>query len=345
MAQSTSRPPTLGAVARIAGVSISTVSKVLNGRPDVAPDTRVRVAALLGRAGYPIADGQAVRRRETGGLVEVVANRLDGPTTSRLLRAVCLEACARGFGVVVTDVEPDGGPSGRRPPRRWLEAMSARSAGAVISLLLEFSDAQLAYFDAHAIAACAVGAGRPQARECAVLVDERTRGHTAVRHLLDLGHTRIAVVAGPANVPGQQRLVDGCIDALQAAEVRTDDEYVLRIGRTAEDYSRAALGLLSLRTPPTAIAFADHCAALGACAAFASKGLRIPGDISVICCDGLQYERANATDPPLTRLVQPLDEMARAAMDLMSAHRAAAVLDVPARLVVRGSTAAPGRAA
>ncbi len=339
MAQSPNRLPTLGAVARIAGVSVSTVSKVLNGRPDVAPGTRMRVAGLLGRAGYPVGDGRSARRRAAGRLVEVVANRLDGALTSGLLRAVCLEAYARGVGVVVTDVEPEGGRAGRRPPRRWLDAMSARGAGAVIGLLLDFSDTQRAYFDAHAIAVCTLGAGRPRGRECAVRVDERDRGRAAVRHLLDLGHTRVAVVAGPARLSAQTHLVDGCREVLIAAGVRTPDEYVLRVGPTTEEVRRAMVGMLALRTPPTAVAFADDRAALSGCAVIESLGLRVPHDMSVISCDGLPDGRANAPDPPLTTLVAPFGEMARTAMDLVAGRQAAAVVDVPPLLLARGSTA------
>lgn len=147
--------PKLQAVARAAGVSVSTVSKVLNGRPDVAPATRTRVAELLAGAGYPDVGS---RRGVAGNLVEVVANRLDDRLTSKLLRAVCLEAYGRGMGVVVTDAASVTGRPGRHPPRGWLDAVDARGAGAVISLLMEFSDAQLSYFEAHGVSACTISA-------------------------------------------------------------------------------------------------------------------------------------------------------------------------------------------
>lgn len=151
--------PKLQAVARAAGVSVSTVSKVLNGRPDVAPATRTRVAELLGRAGYSeVGSRRSGTGNGNGNLVEVVANRLDDPLTSRLLRAVCLEANARGRGVVVTDAGTAGGRAGHHPPRGWLDAVDARGAGAVISLLMEFSDAQLSYFEAHGVAVCVMEA-------------------------------------------------------------------------------------------------------------------------------------------------------------------------------------------
>lgn len=152
--------PKLQAVARAAGVSVSTVSKVLNGRPDVAPATRTRVAEALGRAGYPEVGGRrsgAGKAGKAGKLVEVVANRLDDVVTAHLLRSVCLEAYTRDIGVIVTDAESAHGRAGRHPPRRWLEAMDARGTGAVISLLMDFSEAQLAYFEAHEVTACVVG--------------------------------------------------------------------------------------------------------------------------------------------------------------------------------------------
>ena len=150
-------------------MSVSTVSKVLNGRPDVAPRTRARVADLLARAGY---SEVGIRRDGARNLVEVVANRLDDRLTSKLLRAVCLEASARGVGVVVTDVEPEAGRAGRHPPRRWLDAMDRRGAGAVISLLMEFSAAQLSYFEARGIMARTLAADERDLDR----IDELARG-------------------------------------------------------------------------------------------------------------------------------------------------------------------------
>jgi LacI family transcriptional regulator len=302
--------PKLQAVARAAGVSVSTVSKVLNGRPDVAPATRRRVGALLGQAGYPDVGGQRGRggRRGRGGarnLIEVVMNWLDDTLTTELLRAVCLEAYARGMGVVVTDVESAAGRVGH-PPRRWLEAMDARGAEAVISLLMDFSEAQLSYFEAHGV------------RACTLRTDERDLGRAAVRHLLELGHMRIAVVADPRH----ERVAEGCREALSGAEEAPEAAE----GAAAEE-----------PTPPSAIVFVGEDAARAGCAAIAATGLRVPHDVSVICC-GLG---AGEPDLPITAVVQPWDEMARAALDAVSGEqRAASVITMPPRVADQGSTAA-----
>lgn len=281
-------------------MSVSTVSKVLNGRPDVAPATRTRVADLLGQAGYPGVGGRGGRRAgagRAGNLVEVVANRLDEAVTAQLLRAVCLEADVRGMGVVVTDAESAHGRAGRRPPRRWLDAMDARGTGAVISLLMEFSEAQLEYFEAHGVTACALQ------------MDERDLGHAAVRHLLDLGHVRIAVDAGGEHA----RMAQGCREALAEAGAGADDPE---------------------GTQPSAVVFADGRAARTGCAAIEVAGLSVPHDVSVICC-GLP-------DVPLTAMVPPLDELARAALDLVSGeYQGPTSIAGSPLLVDRGSTAPP----
>lgn len=291
--------PKLRAVARAAGVSVSTVSKVLNGRPDVAPATRTRVAALLGRAGY---SGVGSRRSGAGNLVEVVANRLDDPVTARLLRAVCLEAAVRGRGVVVTDVGPATGRAGRHPPRSWLDAMDARGADAVISLLMEFSDTQLSYFEAHGVTACTLAA------------DERDLGRVAVQHLLGLGHARIAALAGP-------QVVLGCREALLEAGAPAPDGYLLE----AADVRQGMLDLLVLSAPPSAIVFGD---------VQERAGWSVPRDVSAVCC--------GAMSGAVTTVVQPWDELARTALDLVAAGRpGAAVVAARPRLVDRGSTAPP----
>ncbi|MBW8799896.1 MAG: LacI family DNA-binding transcriptional regulator [Streptomyces sp.] len=343
MAKGSAGLPKLRAVARAAGVSISTVSKVLNGRPDVAPQTRMRVADLLGRAGYPVVGGRGARRAGAAGagnLVEVVASRLDDAVTSKLLRAVCLEAYVRGVGVIVSDVEPVRRRAGSCPPRKWLDAMDARGAAAVISLLLEFSDAQLAYFDVRGVAACTVGAGEPRRGERAVRVDERDRGRVAVRHLLDLGHVRIALVAGPERLPAHTRLVQGWRETLFEAGVRAPREYLVRVSGLG-DGRRAALELLALPTPPTAVVFADDHTNYAGGAAITATGLRIPHDISVLCCT-VPGAGSKVPDSQVTTLVQPWDEMARAAMDLVSGDDPGVrVIAVPPRIVERDSTAAP----
>lgn len=273
-------------------MSVSTVSKVLNGRPDVAPATRTRVAELLDRAGYPDVGARGGRRGGAGSLVEVVVDWLDDTLTTELLRAVCLEAYGRGMGVVVTDVESAAGRVGH-PPRRWLDALDARGAEAVISLLMEFSDAQLSYFEAHGVTACTVR------------TDERDLGRVAVRHLLGLGHTGIALVGGAAREP----VLQGCRETLH--EMHAPEH-----------------------TPPSAVVFAGDDAARAGWAAIAATGLRVPHDVSVICC--------GADELPVTSVVQPWDDMARAALDAVSGeHRATTVVAVPPRLVDRGSTAAP----
>lgn len=292
--------PKLQAVARAAGVSVSTVSKVLNGRPDVGPATRTRVAELLGRAGYHEVGGRRVGAGKAGNLVEAVVNRLDDVVATQLLRAVCLEADARGIGVIVTDAESASGRAGRRPPRRWLQAMDVRGTGAVISLLMEFSGAQLAYFEAHQVAACTID------------MDERDLGGVAVRHLLDLGHVRIAVEAGP----DRARLVEGCREALVAA------------GADGPEC-----------TQPSAVVFADGHVVRPGCAAIEARGLRVPDDVSVVCC-GLP----DPPDLPITAVVPPFEEMARAALDVVSGrygYQGPRSIAVPPVLVERGSTAPP----
>jgi LacI family transcriptional regulator len=294
--------PKLQAVARAAGVSVSTVSKVLNGRPDVAPATRTRVAELLGRAGYPDVGGRGGRggrRGRAGELVEVVVNRLDDTSTSKLLRAVCLEAYRRGMGVVVTDVEAAAGRAGH-PPRSWLDVLDARGAKAVVGLLVEFSQAQLSYFESQGVPACTLR------------MDEGDLGRVAAGHLLDLGHLRIAVVAGPAH----ERMVQACRETVSEAGADVPEG-----------------------TSPSAVVFSADDAARASVATIVAEGLQVPRDVSVICCAD---SGAGEPDWPVTTVVQPWDVMARVALDSVSAGQAGhTVVTVPPRLVDRGSTAPP----
>jgi DNA-binding LacI/PurR family transcriptional regulator len=142
----------LAVVAREAGVSVSTVSKVLRAYPDVAPATRARVREVLRRFGYPVENPAAGVRRDESALVDVVVAGAGRSWAGEVLAGLAERVRQPGLAVVVTTVSP-----GTPVPRIWLEQLFARGTRGVIGLGAEFTDVQLAYLAAHDIPCMLVG--------------------------------------------------------------------------------------------------------------------------------------------------------------------------------------------
>ncbi|CAL9313630.1 LacI family DNA-binding transcriptional regulator [Streptomyces sp. SudanB25_2051] len=208
--------PTLAVVAREAGVSVPTASKVVNGRDDVAPETRRRVTEVLDRLGY-------VRRRRSGptgphGMVDLVVSALDGAGAA-VVRGVERAAHAEGLEVVVS--------AGRHVGRDRLDRLAARGTAGVLFHGDVPSGAQAAWLARHRVPYVLVDPVRePPPGTPWVGAADRMGGHAAAAHLLGLGHERIAVVAGPAPGRAESAWLAGWREAIAAAGLRVRPDYV-----------------------------------------------------------------------------------------------------------------------
>lgn len=352
----TTAGPTLAAVAREAGVSVPTASKVVNGRADVAPETRRRVTEVLDRLGY-------VRRprfdaAQAPALVDLVVQALDSPWSGAVLRGVEEAAREAGLGVVVSTAPPGHGTghshshstgtgtgTGGRPDRGWLDRLTARGCAGVLFHVAELSPAQYAWLDQlHLPYVMIDPVSEPPAGVVSVGAANWQGGVTATEHLLELGHERIAVVAGPQRRMCGAARVAGYRSALASAGVRQRAEY-LRVGGPDEGAARVRmLELLDLPKPPTAVFTCSDRAALGVYGALAERGLRVPYDMSVVGFGDLPEARWAA--PALTTVRRPTAEMAATALRLlvrmMAGERPEGTrTELSTRLVERASTAPP----
>jgi DNA-binding LacI/PurR family transcriptional regulator len=335
--------PTLAVVAREAGVSVPTASKVVNGREDVAPETRRRVTEALDRLGYvrrPRFD--AVR---SSGLVDLVVQSLDSSWSGAVLHGVEAAAHDAGLEVVVSAGVPRS--RGGRPERGWLDKLIARGSSGVLFNLAELTEPQYSWLAHHRIPFVLIDPVRePPAGVVSVGAANWQGGVTATEHLLSLGHERIAVLAGRQRRMCGDARVAGYRSALAAAGVRPRPEYVRHAGSGEAAVRGRTRELLTLPEPPTALFVCSDRMALEVCRTLAQEGLRVPEDISVVGFDDLPQARWAA--PPLTTVRQPVAEMAATALrllvrmmdgDLPESTRT----ELSARLVERASTAPPGR--
>lgn len=330
---------TMSEIAAAAGVSVPTVSKVVNGRPDVAPGTRSTIEELLRERGY---SSRRSRPKERVGLIDLVFVDLGSPWAMAILAGVEEIAYRAGSGVVVSAVH---GRHRTRPDERWLENLATRRSDGVLLILSELSKGQQTRLDALGVPVVIVDpAGTPAPGIPSVGATNWAGGLAAAEHLVELGHERIAVIGGPTDVLCSRARVDGYRAAMGAAGLTIPAGYV-RYGDflSATGY-RETMALLELPTPPTAIFVCADQMALGAYEALYEKGLRVPDDVSIVGFDDL--DEARWAIPPLTTVRQPLTEMAgmatRMLLTLISGEELeTARVELATPLVVRASTAPP----
>ncbi|MCW4385202.1 LacI family DNA-binding transcriptional regulator [Salinibacterium sp. SYSU T00001] len=326
---------TLAALAAEAGVSLATASKVLNGRPDVAAATRERVEQLLDQHGYRRRQGGQSRAR----LVELVFHELEAAWSMEVISGVEDVAREHGMSVVLTE-------SGTRhaPGPEWLEGVLSRRPIAVVLVFSDLPAPFRAALDARSIPFVVVDpAGDPSPDVPAVGSANWAGGLAAVRHLIELGHRRIAAITGPEDMMCSLARIDGYRSAMGAAGLPIRDEWIRFGDFHPGGGARHAAELLALPEPPTAIFAGSDLQALGVLETARSLGLRIPDDLSLVGYDDIPL--ANWVSPRLTTVHQPLKEMGREATRLAIRLSEGATsgetprMDLATRLVVRDSTA------
>jgi DNA-binding LacI/PurR family transcriptional regulator len=332
------QPLTAAQIADLAGVSIATVSKVLNGRSDVGDQTRRLVEGVINKHGH-----RRRRRPATAApLVEVVVSFLGGEYAMQIIAAVERALRPYQLGVVVSGLDGAGSPDGK-----WMEQMLLRRPAGIISVFCSPTAEQRAQLRDRGIPFVVLDPIVEAAGVPSVAVTNWSGGLDVARHLLELGHRRIGVVTGPTDVLASRARLDGYRAGLGEAGVAWDPALVQPGTFRVADGAAGARALLALPDPPTAIfAFSDPMA-VGVYKVAHELGIRIPQQLSVVGYDDTKH--ANWLHPALTTVRQPLAEMAEdAAAIIVALARGGA----PARtrvilateLIVRGSTSRPASA-
>jgi DNA-binding LacI/PurR family transcriptional regulator len=326
---------TVASIARLAGVSAPTVSRVLNGRPGVGLTTRRRVEEILREQGY--------RRPGAGDpapVLELLFHALNGLWVLEILRGVEQVAQQHGLAVVVTEMQ------GRLTPgRAWTEQVLTRRPTGVVAVFADLTRDQQVQLASRGIPLALLDPlGEPMAETPCVGAANWTGGSAATRHLLQLGHRRIAVLTGPTEWLCCRARLDGYRAAMDWAGVPVDPALTVVSTLHEEAGLRDGRALLRLPDPPTAIVTASDLQAMGVYEAAGEAGVRIPADLSVVGFDDLPFTRW--TGPPLTSVHRPLEQMGAAAAEvvLAGAHGtplAQTWVELATTLVVRQSTAPP----
>ena len=331
------RRPTLETVATAAGVSLATVSKVLNDRSDVSADTRARVQQLLVQYKYA-PPGRAMVRPPLDGrrLIDLVFTAIDSPFSVEILRGVTSSSA----DVVVSSI------ADRRGSRSWSSGLATAGRSGAIVVTSELTPIDRRVLDKANIPYVLIdpAAELPEPEVATVGATNWAGGLSATRHLLELGHRRIAVIGGPITMLCSRARIDGYRAALESAGLEVDPA-LIRNGNFHHvgGYERT-LELFELSDPPTAIFAGSDEQAFGVAEAARVTGRRIPEELSVVGFDDLPISRW--VSPPLTTVRQPLADMGRTAAEMLLAMIEQRELhsrrvELATELIVRSSTAPP----
>ena len=331
------RSATIATIAGEVGVSVTTVSKVLNGRSDVAPETRARIEESLERHRYR----RRSKRRPAGATrIDLVFHELDSAWAMEIIRGVEAAAAVAKVDMVLTQL---GGA--HRPPQQWVDEVLARRPLGVLLVLCGLTQPQQQQLQRQNIPFVVIDTDSATSASVPTVGSNNWNGAVlATKHLLELGHRRIAVISGPEDVLCSQARVAGFRSAHDEAGLPIDSDLV-RYGNFYVDAGyEHGIQLLSRPDRPTAIFAGSDMQAMGVLRAARRLGLDVPRDLSVVGYDNLPV--AAWLGPALTTVNQPLRDMAdtatRMLLDLARGMEpSTSRVDLVTELVVRESTAPP----
>ena len=325
---------TIEMVARAAGVSPSTVSRILNGTAVVSDAKAHAVEAAIARLGYvpnPVARGLAGGRTLSIG---VVTQSLDSPFYGAALRGVEIALQAAGYSPLFIS-----GQWNDREEQRCVAVLLARRVDGIILLDARLSDQALLEL-ARALPVVVTGRTLAAPQLASLSFDNFLGACQATGHLLDLGHRRIAFIAGAADHQDAVERQRGFRHAMRARRVAVDETLVVAGDYSEQSGAQAIEQLLGRGAEFTAVFAANDQMALGAMLGLHRHKVAVPQDVSVVGFDDLQA--GHFCIPPLTSVHQPSREMgqlaARAMVALLSGERADLRLPEP-RLIARDSSA------
>jgi LacI family transcriptional regulator len=327
---------TLQQIAQRAGVSTPTISKVLNGRPDVAPATRERILRVLHEQQYLPRGASTLPMAHKH--IELVFDALSDPNNLEIMRGVVQAATEEGGHVAVSTVPENVNP------RLWMNELDRVGRVGLIMVTSRLTSEQHKRLQEAALPIVLIDPINPVDQSLpSVGTSNWQGGMNAVQHLLELGHRRIAVLRGYESLVDDARY-HGYIAALSGYGIAVDTALVGRGDFAFEASVTMAEEILSKPCRPTAVFAANDLAALGVIEAARRIGLKVPSDLSVVGFDDSVY--ASVSSPQLTTVRQPFVQMGEVAYQLLADQiegrdQAPVRVELAATVVVRDSTAPP----
>lgn len=330
---------TLASIAEIAGVSVPTVSKVINGRDDVATATRDRVLEVLRRFEYR-SNVQRRHRNDGPELIDVVVDSVTSAYYTEVMDGILECTASAELDVVMSATSAARMTADERATR-----MLNSGRHGLLLVTSKWTPAEMKTFQDRGIPVVVIDPlNPPDPGVVSVGATNWAGGKAATKHLLDLGHTRIAFIGGRETAECSQARQHGYMAALMEHGVEVRSEYILPGDFRVESGHEGLKKLLALKTPPQAVFAANDSTAIGVLNEAKKRGIAVPEELSVVGFDGT-YLSEQAV-PQLTTVAQPLRDLGRTAVralirgmkgDSPDSHR----VELATRLIVRESTAPP----
>jgi LacI family transcriptional regulator len=325
---------TISDVAERAGVSVGTVSNVVNRPERVAEGTRTRVRAAIEELGWMPNGSAATLRAGRATLVGLIVPDIRNPFFTEVARGAEDLAAANGEAIVVCNTDWL-----LANERRALEALARQRVRGVIINPAGEDERYLEWLTDRGIALVLLDHRRSAGLVPSVVVDDVLGGRLAGEHLVGLGHRRIALVNGPTSIPQCEDRRHGLIEALARGGLDAERDLVsIEVEAMDAQSGLAATDEIFAGGAPTAIFCANDLLAIGVIHGLRSRGLRAPDDVAVVGYDDV--ELAAMTDPPLTTVHQPTYELGATAYELLRGGAEAEQRSFSPHLVRRESTGA-----
>ncbi|WP_423923498.1 LacI family DNA-binding transcriptional regulator [Frigoribacterium sp. 2-23] len=329
--------PTIHDVAAMAGVSVATVSKAVNGRYGIAPATIARVMAAVDELGYESSlVASSMRSRRTGVIGVLVADF--EPFSSEVLKGVgtAIRTLAPDYDLLAYSGAHHGGNDG------WERRSLSRLSGTLIDGAILVTPSVITTSASIPVVSVDPHTGRTDLPS--VEADSRGGAVQAVEHLIALGHRRIGFLAGRGDLRSASLREAGYAQALRSAGIARDPALTRDGEFEMGTARRAAQSLLTDPNPPTAVFAANDLSAIAVLRTALDLGLRVPDDLSVVGFDDIP--EAAREQPPLTTVQQPMQQLGTVATTMLFAQLTDRPLtttevQLPTRLVVRDTTAPP----
>jgi LacI family transcriptional regulator len=303
-------PTTIRDVAALAGVSPATVSRVLNGKQDVAADLRRRVLAAVAELGYRRNGPARSLRTRAATVLGLIISDITNPFFTAVVRGAEDQAQLAGYSVVLANADEDVAKEAR-----YLEVAAAEQMAGVLLSPASPRRTSIDLMVERGIPVVTIDRRLTAAPVDSVTVDNQLAARKAAQHLLAQGCRRVGLVAGPVQTTTGASRLAGYRAALRAARRTVDPSLVAYADFRTDGGYAATRQLLRQRQPPDGLLFSNNLMTVGGLKAIAEAGLAIPDDIAIVGFDDASW--TTALRPPLTVVAQPTYEIGQTAAQLL----------------------------
>jgi LacI family transcriptional regulator len=303
-------------VAKLANVSIQTVSAVINEKPGITQHTRLRVREAIAQLDYHPNFLASSLRAQRSLTIGVLIPSITNPFFPEFVRGIEDVAQKRGYTLFLCNSDDDEQKEISYIQLLWRH----RIAGLIAAFQPRKPEGKnlLKNLVSHHVPVVLMGSHRPDQKVVSLTVDDVQGTFLATSHLLDLGHRRIGMITPPTGSDVEVNRVAGFLRAHKARGFKVDRALLVPGGFDVSDGQRGAVELMRLPQPPAAIVAANDLVAIGALKALRHLNKRVPEDVAVVGYDNISM--AELFNPPITTIAQPLYRMGESAMEALLAR-------------------------